>query len=326
MPDNISIHPGSSEIKYNKRDVNNPDEIHEQEPVEEFLAVPLNTKLIATIDGQKLYTSDNLKIQFLRAMGKNKKIAPVLTSVAKLIKKGRLNICWKTRNPISFAFTKLFKDKKHQDQILGFYWPEKDKMYIMVDANVNLIGYATNSSLVELVLHEAMHMSADSMRMPFYKLFENELTAYYTSYFSTLFVTGKADIKKEVKLIYTYIAKEKFKSTSFNTYLKKYAELLYESFKPHTIDEAQFNNNLKDYMGLLIIYLRDPNAFMSVYYNHPNIMRPLYTSYNAIEKLPSKGVRFLAIQETISPDEVIAIWSEYTKNLSKIYKAFNSIK
>jgi len=309
----------------------NPDEEIDQmkgeKGLSELMNMPINAVHVSTIDGQKLYSSDKLKDNFVKAMAKSKKLKSINSTVAKYVENGTINVCWMTNNPAKFIFTKIFLGGV--GSILGFYNPDDHKMYLMIDSNTNIFGFASNKNLSELVLHESMHMAARSMKTSFIKLFENELTAYYAALFKEIFqIEKKQNIDKEAKEIYEWLFKMRMalKGMTLGPYINKYHELLGNKFKHLTQNPEQFEDTKNLYLALLSIYFKSPKAYVQIYYKYPQIIKPLYNSYNAIEKMPAKAVRFLAVQEMFTPSEVIAIYSEYTKSLSKIYQAFNKIK
>jgi len=88
---------------------------------------------------------------------------------------------------ISSGFFKYFAIKAFGDKmegVAGFYIPNKDKIFILVDTNSNIFNYTSDDVLSYTVVHECMHMAATRKSNDFWNTFKGDLVDFYNFVFS----------------------------------------------------------------------------------------------------------------------------------------------
>ena len=75
--------------------------------IQELMAAPLSLSLETVIDGSKFYSSDALKGKFIEAFAKSSKGSQVTAQIEKLVEKGLVLPCYKSKNLFGFIKKKL---------------------------------------------------------------------------------------------------------------------------------------------------------------------------------------------------------------------------
>ncbi len=304
------------------------DDINEQY-LDELFSLPFNTYLVAELDGMQIYTSDSLKRKYVEAMRKMDKTKPIADSIEKLVEKNTLVPAWLNKGIFRLIYFKIFAPPGSQNA-LGFYTSSHDQIYLLIDNNITL-GYASNQRLMHLTIHESMHMAASHMKNRFVSLFTPEIVSFYSAVYEELFQIPPNKITKQCNTIMKYLFREfEFNNNNLSLmtlkkFLKNYREMIDKSFRSITrLPQEKFDKYLLDYIDFIYLYFYDLDKFINSFVNlYPHIYRALLMGYE-------NGLRFrnnfsLCVQELFFPSEIICIHSEYTNNMSKVYKAFKSI-
>jgi hypothetical protein len=198
---------------------------------------------------------------------------------------------------------------------------DHDKIYILIDNNSNLIGFAKDNFLARLLLHELMHMVASLNPNYFLVTFKPQLTIFYKDLFTRLF---KLKDSKKIDLIVEDFYKKLFYSNeaadpkldmhrivfSFNL-LKKYSLLKKEEFEKVSMD----------YVKIVVYHLTDQHANVFTP-NNKYILREPYHVYK--DKFGFFPITKNCVQELFVPSEVICSITEY-KQTPETYKAIKKL-
>jgi hypothetical protein len=296
--------------------------------IEELWTVPWNAYHVANIDGIKIYTSQGLKDRFCLAMEKNARTKKVSKKINLLVENNKIIPAWLNKGIFSLTIFKIFAPIATKS-IMGFYTQKADQIFLLMDNNMSF-GFSSNKRLSELLVHESMHMASSHLKKSYQRIFEKELTAYYSTLYRKLFeISGNID--KEVKIVYSFLFKEfEYKSVSvgrMNSVITKYTDLLVRLFNTRTgLEFDKFQEILVQYMTMIKLYFTNLNGFISSIRNFIQIYRPMKEAY--VEGLKVKNGTSLCIQELIYPSEVISMYSELAKpgSISNVYKAFGGIR
>ena len=297
--------------------------------LDELFALPINTYKAANIGGTYLYSSDSLKRKYVDAMKKYDRTKGIGNKIEKLVEKKVITPCW-----LSSGIFRLLKHKMvsgDNKSIMGFYSPKIHKIYLLMDNNISF-GYAANSKLAQLTIHEGLHMAAMDMKMAFLSHFKDEYYRYYTALYGDYFkLHYKANYKKEVEKICYFLFKEsEFKPNgSVMGFLKKYYSLLNDSFRKYVDKESgiNFDQRLRDLITICTVYLKgDMPQLIKVIPNYKHVFRSLYTAYEISFGVKASIIESFCFQELMYPSEVICIYSEYTRKQTKIHAALKQIK
>lgn len=292
---------------------------------QELFALPINTYEVANLDGWKLYSSDSLKRKFIESMYKISRSNPIAKDVEKMVGKSKIIPCWINKGLFGLLLFKAFAPKGTQG-ILGFYYPKEDQIYLLIDNNISF-GFASNTRLSNLMIHESIHMSASHMKNNFIILFTPEFTAYYTAMVEFIFKTD-GEINKEVTTLFNFLFKNfEFKNVkNLKPFFEIYHKLMFDLFRNKSkLGTEEFDKTLLDFMNFIRLYFRDINGFISSLRNYTHIYRGLLSGYE--KGLKVRNTTSLCIQELFFPSEIICIYSELCGKgqMSKIYRAFRSI-
>ena len=140
--------------------------------IQELVAAPISLSLETTIDGNKFYSSDTLKQKFVHAFEKSSKGKHVTKEIERLVEKGIVIPCYKSKNLLGFITKKLFSTS-HDKYIMGFYHVYEKKVIILVENSVTIFGTAANNELVSTTMHECMHLSAGRNLSKFRQIFKD---------------------------------------------------------------------------------------------------------------------------------------------------------
>lgn len=293
-------------------------------PLHEIFSLPISSRPVANIGGQKLYSSPSLPSKYTQAMKEQGRTKAISKDIDKLVNNGKIVPCWLSKGVYRLIKHKVFGESERH--IMGFYAPEHHKIFLLMDNNITF-GFASNQQLANLTLHEGMHMAAASMKNGFLTLFRSELTSYYSEMYKEMFAIEKAIDTKEIQAIYTFLFTkfEQSKSGSVLNFIKKYFEKLRDTFSKYVENKSEFEQKLRDMITFMTIYLKgDVGSLISSIPQYRHIVMPMYNAYS--KGLGAKRVNSICIQELMIPSEVLCIYSEFTKNLSKVHSAFKKIK
>lgn len=296
---------------------------------QELFALPFNTYEVANLDGWKLYSSASLKRKYSESMYKIRKTKPIAKKIEELVNKNVIVPAWINKGIFRLTFFKIFAPPGTQG-ILGFYISKYHQIYLLIDNNITL-GFASNIKLASLMIHESMHMAANNMKYAFVNLFKPELVAFYNAMLKSIFIIPeKVNLDKISETIILFLFKNfEFKKELSNSYVKSfipmYRKLLDSSLKSKTIStEQEFNLNLDYFIDFVQLYFKDINSFISQLRRYQHIYRGLLNGYK--NGLNVKNNNSLCVQELFYPSEIICMYSELGKNMSKVYKAFSNIR
>lgn len=278
----------------------------------ELFALPIGMKEVAKIEGISLLSNDNLKTKFSIAMSKMDKTKPISSTIDKLVKNGSFLPCFLSKGIFKLLKFKIFdphdivlRDLKH---VVGFFDLYTKKIYILIDNNVNLIGYASNKELADTTIHECIHMVSMKKPSQFLKLFGTELRSFYSYILDSIFKVKTRTNPKDIEKIIEYIHKNAELTLSrSNKVLVDYYKLLDSIFsKNSSLDNDKFYKTLNDYIVIIKVYWKNVNAFYSLQRNFRHILSPIYSAYKEVFNVKMK---YTAIQELIAPSECICILS-----------------
>jgi len=292
-----------------------------QQVQQEIFALPVNMKVVASIDGMDLFSNESLQKRYVKAMRKAKRTKPIADKIEELTERETIIPCFLTKNLISLTAFKVFAPRGVKT-IRGFYHSESDKIILLIDNNISW-GFASNDFLSLLTLHEGMHMFANQKKMAFLSEFKNDLTRYYNEMYNTMFHLNNAKVDISPLISFMYKIFEMPMKGLKNKDLITYHDMMIKMFLPHTsLDKETFERFTRDYILLVKIYDKSINSFLNIVKAYPHITTPMYEAYS--KAFNAERVQTICIQELIYPSEVICIMSEIRPQ--KCYSAFKKLK
>jgi len=296
--------------------------------INEMFAAPKgDLRLVLNMGGVNIYSSVLLKQNFIKAMGKTSRVAPIVKTLVKLMKKGEFFPCYLT--------DKIYKVllKRQPPEFKGYAGFTMGKyILVFVDNDVNIFGFASNNELSITTLHELIHKSSNKFPNQFYQTFKSELTMFYHFYWSKIFSvqSGKLDIKQTQKLIsFIYLNIEIKERT--NKMLSQYHKLLLETFTDiTTLNKEEIEKLITDYIVMIKIIWKgissnSPQLIEKVVFVNRKFITPLYTAYKTVFGINVKHIKELCYQELYAPSEVISLPALVKRPSQKVYKLINKL-
>ncbi len=296
--------------------------------ITELFAAPRGTlQLAINYGGVKIYTSSVLKQNFMKAMSKSSRTAPVVSTILKLIGKGEFLPCYLTDTIIKTILKKQPPEfKGYAGQTIGRY------ILVFVDNDTNIFGFASNNDLSITTLHELIHKASNKFPRQFYQTFKSELTTFYKNYWSQLFMVEKNRLDdKNVERIINFIYTNTEKGIKSNKVLVEYHRMLLETFKDiSTLPPKKLQKMVTDYIVVIKIVWKAmaagvPSLIVKVIFANRQIIVPLYTSYKTTFGINVKHIKELCYQELYAPSEVISLPALIKRPSQKVYKMVNKL-
>ena len=280
------------------------------ENIQELFAPPIGLKLVDVVDGMKLYSSAKLMKKFLLAFEKSSRGSDKVDIIDKLMKKGLIIPCFRSKGMLKFLKHKMFGSQDSK-AIMGMYHLENKRVYVLIDNNATIFGTSSNDLLVSTTLHEAMHLAAGRNMKTFLKVMMPTLRKYYSEAFKQIFALKSVpDIDK---IIYHLASYENPKKINTNKKLTEYYNLLYDTFKPQTkLEEKPFRLQLQNYIVSMKIFFVSFPTFVRSYRKWQGIFMELNHAY---EKTFGKRNTYTSpFQELVSVSEVACVMAEMKSN------------
>ena len=296
--------------------------------ITELFAAPRgNLQLVMNYGGVKIYTSSVLKQNFVKAMIKSSRTAPIVSTMVKLMGKGEFIPCYLTDRIIKTILKKQPPEfKGFAGQTIGKY------ILVFVDNDTNIFGFASNNDLSITTLHELIHKVSNKYPKQFLSTFKQELTSYYKNYWSQLFMTERNGLDdKTVQRMITFIYKNTERNTPSNKILVQYHNMLLETFgNITTLDSQKLQKLVTEYIVLIKIIFKAmtsgaPSLIVKVTYANRHIIAPLYTAYKTTFGINVRHMKELCYQELYAPSEVISLPALIKRPSQKVYKMVNKL-
>ncbi len=292
--------------------------------LQELFALPINVQEVASIDGVPLYSNDKLKKKYLNSLSKNNGTKAVINDFERLVNDGAIVPCWLNKGLKSLIFYKIFAPLSVKG-ICGFYHPEINQFFILIDNNITL-GFASDTILSRITLHESMHMFAHKNPKGFLNIFEKDLEKWYFHFFIQIFDLNVDKLPKDfntfklVEFIFNNVEKKMNVSGSV---FSKYEKMVKELCHPYTrLSDRDFEFVLKDLVTLPLIYYNSMDSFIQLINRYRHIIGSMYEAYN--HAFGIKSLSTLCIQELLYPSEIICILAE-SNPTSRVHRAIKTL-
>jgi len=276
------------------------------EKIQELFAPPVGLKLVDTVDGMKLYSSTKLMKNFLLAFKKSSRGSDKVKIIEKLMKKGFIVPCFRSKGVFNFLKYKMFGDNDSKS-ILGMYHIENKRVYILIDNNSTIFGTSSNDEMVSTTLHETMHLAAGKNMKGFLKVMMPTLRKYYGEAFTLIFsLNSVPNIDKVIHHLASY---EDSKNRPVNKQLSEYYHLLYDTFKSSTkLEEKDFRLKLQNYIVAMKIFFVSFSTFVRSYRKWQSIFIELNHAYE--KTFGKRNIYTSPFQELVSVSEVACVMAE----------------
>jgi len=301
--------------------------------LDELFALPIGLHAINVFGSMKLYTSESLKNNYLKAMAKTEKMKPVFGNLSKMVNDNLIIPCFLVKGLVRTIFFRMFPIdrvrtadqyfRKEFKNVYGFYDSGSKKIYLLISNNINIFGISNNNLLASLTIHEGAHMLAAKKSGKFISTFRNDLNEYYIHYFTEL-LSLKGNYTKEIFSILTLLFYEFEKSKDVsNKDLVRYHTLLMK-FKPYSqLENDEFDRRIRDYIVAVKLFVKSTSVFIRNINRYMQILLPLEHAYK--KTFGGFDIGNIVIQELLFPSEIIAVASEIGGNKTIVRKIFSQL-
>lgn len=296
--------------------------------ITELFAAPRgNLQRVVDYGGVSFYTSSALRESFVKAMLKSSRTAPVVSTIVKLMTKGEFHPCYLTDKILKTIL------KRQPPEFKGYAGITIGKqIYIFVDNDTNIFGFASNNDLSTTALHELVHKASEKFRSVFLSLFKPELTSYYKNYWEQLFSTKTNSLDEKTTFeIVSFIYNSFEHGGRSNEGLIAYHKLLLETFKERTTLPPE---DLQRLVTAYIVFIKiiwkgmmsgSPSLIEKAAFANRTIVVPLYTAYKTAFGINIRHIKELCYQELYAPSEVISLPSLIKRPSNKVYAIVNKL-
>lgn len=288
----------------------------------ELFSLPVSLELEDTVDGSKLYSSINLRDNFINAFYKSGRGADIADKIKELVIDKKVIVpCYKSKGIFSLLKHKFFGNFEDK-AILAFFHQGKKKVYIIIDNNTTLFGTAINDHLVSTTMHECMHLASTLHLSQFVSITKPYLHDYYKNAFMGAFYleSDKFDVNKIIDFLIPFEGKH----IEITNKLGAYAAILEKEFQLITnLEREQLIKRITDMMTATKVSLYSFSVFAKIYRNYVDIFRAFERAYELTFK--QKNTVTTTFQEMYSVSEVICVLAELKPNDPKIKQVIKMI-
>jgi hypothetical protein len=297
------------------------------EKVNELVAIKRGGGRVVKIDNMTFYSSDRLNDLVEESFKKSSITKPVASKLRELIDRDLIIPVFSTKNMLHFIYRKVFQPTEYE-YTSGFWTPKIRKVFLLIDSNVNVLGYATNTLIAKVLIHELMHVYAHMKPNQYINFFQDELVAFYKTYWGL--ISGNKEIPdRNIMNILQYMRKSydniKGPNTTIGRMEASYKNIIDKEITPFAKRESEIYEKLiKNFFLALRLYFISPMAFRRNY-DHPDIrsvISPLLITYR--DQLNIGIPKLLCVQELIFPSEVIAVFAA-SAYPNKVYSAIKQL-
>jgi hypothetical protein len=299
----------------------------------EFVTIPRGKlQPVARYSGKSFFTSDVLKRQYVAAMKKSSRGAPIINQIESLVNKSIIIPVYKSKSIIR-AILKL--QPVQFSGIAGAAVPDKKVIYIFVETSTNLFSFTNSDALASVTLHELIHLLSFVKPKIFFETFKGDLKKFYRFYFCRLLncderKVSEAKFNKLIEFLYWKVEHRKYLSLS-NKEIKKYYDLIVDTFKEiSSLDEKTFIKLVSEYFVTMKLILKlesygQGHQIIKVATAYKHIITPFYVAYKNVFAInPIKENQFV-YQELFVPSEVICMQSIAKTPSPTIYRAVKKL-
>ena len=273
---------------------------------EAFGILPTSLNLVDEVEGQKLYSSDELKMKYLSAIKKQKMLQPIMNNIEVLVRRGVISPCFISSGVIKYLFHKSFANEIDK-MTMGFYHPVKNKVYIVMDNRTSFMVWMSNKKLSEVTIHELMHYAAQNERYIFTDAFSRMTETYYIEFFKLW--RNITMNNREARQLYTFLY-ETFEWKTVNTSsVYKYGAKLEDVLMDSVSDDEERTQTVIDLVSNVKTFLMNPVSFMNSLQTSRKTREMVIALYKAYEYIGIKKPDTTPIQELVYPSEIASISS-----------------
>jgi len=272
--------------------------------------LPKSLSVVDTLEGQKLYSSEAVRQKFISAISNQKILAPVSDKIANLINRQIIVPCFASGNLIKFMAHKFFSDQMSKS-ILGFYFSERNMIYILLDNHTKFAFFMSNKALSSVTLHELMHYASWNLKTRFFSLHKDTFRKYFRTFYKLQFNINVPD--KIIDEIVLFVLKNfEYPKQHSPNFLARLADLMYVRFEGAISNDDERDEMVRHTLAAVKLFLVNPNSFIQSIQSGDEVVSTVVANlHKSYKVLNIRDPKSLTIQELIYPSEIICIQSQF---------------
>lgn len=269
--------------------------------IEERFFIPLGLSEADRINGQPVYSSEVTKNKYLETVKSQPYLSKVYPKIEKFVKSGVILPAYGSSGLLASLADKAFSNKIDGDA-QGYFLPERNKIYILVDAG-SKIFWKSGYSLGTVTFHELMHYAAKNRSAQFFSKFSPVMEDFYKNFYKRC--VGIDVPSKNIKSMITFI----FKTFESNPPTQSDLDNLEDFYLRNVFSDDQVGQEATAKILIPVnMFIRQPGKFFASLNSNKLVNKLAYSlleSYNEVFGI--RKPETTPIQELIFPSEVAAV-------------------
>jgi len=286
--------------------------------INELFSLPVNLKEVMTVDGFKLFSSDNLKENFILAFNKSSKGKMVAEDVEKMVNDELIIPCYLTKNLWAFFKSKAF-GSEYKD-VLAFYHIDSKKVVILIDNNSTVFGTSNNNELASTTMHECMHLIAGRAFPKFLSTMKNTLEIYYSNFFRK-YLSLKSIDENAANNYITFIKQFDLAGPdAISSKINLFTQVIVSNFTESTLLPKDYTSRVIKLAVTVKVSSANMPTFLQKAQNFSMVVTGLNQAY--LDSFGDRNTYTTPFQELFSVSEVACVLTEMQPNNPTIRKLF----
>ena len=291
---------------------------------EKFVSSVLPTELFSAgyFDGQEMFTSVQLRNEFINIIKRNKILNPVRDILIHLVDSWVILPVYTSSNLITFLTHKVWKKITRSNYgTVAFYAPSTNRVYILFEHQVTLSLQFDEEFLIQILLHEIQHLCAKNLKIKYYDIMHKLFDSWYKHFFNAYFKTNKVTEKMVHDIVhFIYVNCETSRNMFVSaSYFKKYQDMVMR-----LCDKCGINHEIgRGIFKTVVLYYNEPDLgpfIRAIKNNVPPYVDVYLSCMEAYKKLGYYKLNTIPGQEFLVPSE-ISCMTTMTKPLPQHYEA-----
>lgn len=285
---------------------------------------PIGMNIVGEIEGIKIYANEKIRDTVKDWISYSPSTKNIKDTISEGIDSGKILVGYTTKSFISHLFRRVAKWTTHifdEGIVLGWYSPKVNRIVILLDMNVNILGHQLRS-IPPILSHELCHMAAgDNISLYHSSTVNKYLIPFYIEIIRG--ITKDNNITGDNRLSKTLY--QLMKSSEERTSNSNVEDSL-KIWKDYFTSLTGSNDKGSEFgMAMMLPYLRFVTRTLSSrYYNESyEVMKYYYNGYRKLNVRKPERVT-LACQEARYPSEVICITNQFNVD-STVARLINNI-
>jgi len=286
--------------------------------VNELFSLPVGLEEVMTVDGFKLFSSNNLKENFILAFNKSSKGKMVAEDIERMVNDELIIPCYLTKNLWSFFKLKAF-GSEYKD-VLAFYHISSKKVVILIDNNSTVFGTSNNNELASTTMHECMHLIASRAFPKFFSVMQSTLEIYYGNFFRKYLSMKTIDDEATENFINFIKPFDHSGSEVISSKINLFMQVITSNYTDSNLLPKEYNDRVVKLAVVVKVAAANLPTFLQKAKNFSMVVTGLNQAY--LDSFGERNIYTTPFQELFSVSEVACVLTEMQPNNPTIRKLF----